>query len=315
MNNFTFNKKLIRFVVFSAAFCLSFAFGGAQVSAQAKGKKPVAKQTPVKKAASIPVGDLPKVTQVDAAALLNLLKRDGENAKPLLVNFWATWCGPCVEEFPDLVKISNDYQGKIDVMTVSLDDLAEINTSVPQFLAKVKATMPSYLLKTTDENAAIESISKDWQGGLPFTILYDGKGATVYSKQAKFVPDVLRRQIDESLTKQNQPSAFERGKDDARKDIADGKLIYKVNYNKPFKINYIGGFRDSLFSAEKTYGIDILSIGSFFDPQTLLYLEGYNSVSELEVKNRFGENVLTKLKRNFRINQPPNIIELALTKK
>lgn len=201
MNNLNLNKtKLIRFIVFSSVFCLSFSLAAAQISAQAKSKKPAAKQSSAKKTVPPPAADLPKVTQVDEVALLNLLKRDGDNAKPLLVNFWATWCGPCVEEFPDLVKISNDYQGKIDVMAVSLDDLAEINTSVPQFLAKVKATMPSYLLKTADENSAIESISKDWQGGLPFTILYDGKGATVYSKQAKFTPDVLRRQIDTLLS-------------------------------------------------------------------------------------------------------------------
>ena len=201
MNIFLTSKtKMFRLTTaFSFVFCLCLTFAAADLSAQTKGKKSAAKKLVAKKTSAVPAADLPKVAAVDVAALQNLLKREGD-AKPLLINFWATWCAPCVEEFPDLVKISNDYQGKIDVITVTLDELAEINTSVPQFLAKMKATMPTYLLKTTDENAAIETISKDWQGGLPFTILYDGKGTTIYSKQAKFVPDVLRRQIDALLS-------------------------------------------------------------------------------------------------------------------
>lgn len=202
MRNFLSGKtKSIRFASLSAiTFCLIFVFSAVNLFAQNKEERKIPKEETVKKIYK-PSVDLPKVTQVDTIALQNILKREGENAKPLLVNFWATWCAPCVEEFPDLVKINNDYQGKIDFITVTLDDLAEIDTSVPQFLAKMKATMPTYLLKTTDENAAIETISKDWQGGLPFTILYDGKGATIYSKQAKFVPAVLRREIDTILIK------------------------------------------------------------------------------------------------------------------
>ena len=59
-----------------------------------------------------------KVTKIDEKAFAELIK-PGE--KPLLINFWATWCVPCVEEFPDLVKIDKEYKGKIDFITVSLD--------------------------------------------------------------------------------------------------------------------------------------------------------------------------------------------------
>jgi thiol-disulfide isomerase/thioredoxin len=320
MNSFTFNKtRLIRFIIASSsAFCLSFAFAVAQISAQAKEKKTAAKQTAVKKTTAGPAIDLPKVTQVDEVALLNLLKRDGDNAKPLLVNFWATWCGPCVEEFPDLVKISDDYQGKIDVITVTLDDLAEINTSVPQFLAKMKATMPTYLLKTTDENSAIESVSKDWQGGLPFTILYDGKGATIYSKQAKFTPDVLRRQIDGILNNQSRPSAFERGRTDAQKDIAEGNLIYKFYNHTRLNDGIVKGF-------ERNYGIKLQIVGissSQKSPpennvykESYQYAKGYNSISEIKIIEKQGEEVIKKIKRRFPINAPADATELILTKK
>lgn len=143
---------------------------------------------------------LPKVAQIDAAALGKLLKREGETAKPLLVNFWATWCEPCRAEFPELVKIDADYRGKIDFIVVSLDDLAEITRDVPKFLADVKSTMPAYLLKTEDEQAAIATISKNYQGGLPFTILFDAKGEIVYFKQGTVKPNFLRGEIDKVLS-------------------------------------------------------------------------------------------------------------------
>ena len=137
-----------------------------------------------------------KVSQVDDAKLKEILKPKG--GKPLLVNFWATWCEPCREEFPDLVKIAGDYEGKLDVVTVSLDDIAEINTSVPQFLSEMKALMPTYLLVSEDESAVIGSISKEWSGGLPFTILYNEKGELIYFKQGKFKTIELREKIEDS---------------------------------------------------------------------------------------------------------------------
>jgi thiol-disulfide isomerase/thioredoxin len=143
--------------------------------------------------------NLPKVTQIDTAALQNLLKREGENAKPLLINFWATWCDPCREEFPDLIKIDADYKGKIDFITISLDYLSEINGDVPKFLAQMKAEMPAYLLKTDNEGEAIALVSKTWEGGLPFTILFDAGGKETYQRQGKIKPQTVRAEIDKLL--------------------------------------------------------------------------------------------------------------------
>lgn len=139
-----------------------------------------------------------KVTQLDAAGLKNLLKPNG---KPLLVNFWATWCDPCREEFPDLVKLDADYRGKIDFITVSLDDAADINTEVPKFLNLMKAEMPAYLLKVPDEGEVISAVAKDWQGGLPFTILYNEKGEIAYLRQGKVKPEILKAEIEKLMQK------------------------------------------------------------------------------------------------------------------
>jgi thiol-disulfide isomerase/thioredoxin len=185
-NNFLFPSASF-FPLVTSVFCLSLFFlFSCQIQTQKSNKN-----TPV--AETETVSNLPKVTQIDALSLKNLLKPNG---KPLLINFWATWCGPCREEFPDLVKIGMDYKGKIDLITVSLDELSEIDGEVPKFLAQMKSKSPAYLLKTPDEGAAIDLVSKDWQGALPFTILFNAQGETIYSKQGKFETDALVVEIE-----------------------------------------------------------------------------------------------------------------------
>ena len=185
-NNFLFSRLWFFSLVISV-FCLSLGFlFSCQTQTQKSKENTPAAQTKT-------VSELPKVTQIDASGLKGLLKPNG---KPLLINFWATWCEPCREEFPDLVKIGTDYKGKIDLITVSLDELSEINGEVPKFLAQMKSESPAYLLTTPDESAAIGLVSQDWQGALPFTILFNAQGETIYSKQGKFTPDVLVAEIE-----------------------------------------------------------------------------------------------------------------------
>lgn len=139
----------------------------------------------------------PRVTKIDADGLRALLKPNG---KPLMLNFWATWCGPCREEFPDLVKLDKAYKGKIDFMTVSLDDLADIDRAVPKFLREMKAEMPAFLLRTADESAAIGIVSKDWAGNLPFTILFNRAGEVAYMRAGKVDPETIMAAIDKLLS-------------------------------------------------------------------------------------------------------------------
>lgn len=180
--------------------CFAVGLTVVEVSAQKTKSKTAPKKTVVtKKVEAVPTTPLPKVTQIDALAMQNLLKREGENQKPLLVNFWATWCAPCIEEFPELVKIDEDYKGKIDFITITLDDVEELTTGVPKFLQRMKAQMPTYLLKTPDEGEAISMVYKDWAGGLPFTILFDGKNAVIYNRQGKIVDKVLRAELDKAV--------------------------------------------------------------------------------------------------------------------
>ncbi len=139
------------------------------------------------------------VKAIDLEALKAVLNRD--SGRPLLVNFWATWCDPCREEFPDLVKIDADYRAKgLDFITISLDDVAELKTEVPKFLRGMKAKMPSYLLNVSDPEPAIKMVDPQWSGALPGTILYNGKGEIVFKHFGRVNATDLRAAIDKELS-------------------------------------------------------------------------------------------------------------------
>lgn len=178
-------------VVFFISLCAFFSLAGFSC---AQTKNPAQKSpAETKPRAANP----PRVTQIDDAQIKQLLKPG--SGKPLLVNFWATWCGPCREEFPDLVKIDAEYREKIDFITISLDFIEELNTGVPKFLSETNAEMPTYLLTSADENTLISSITKDWSGALPFTILYNEKGEITYLRQGKASYETLKGEIEKTL--------------------------------------------------------------------------------------------------------------------
>ena len=169
-----------------AALCAAFASMFYQAGL-AQGTAAPAKSLPA---------TLTKVAQIDVDGLKKLLKPNG---KPLLINFWATWCDPCRDEFPDLVKLDAAYRGKIDFITISLDDLADIDTFVPKFLTEMKAEMPAFLLHTPDESTAIALISKDWNGNLPMTVLLAPNGSTAYLRMGKIRYAATTAEIDKLL--------------------------------------------------------------------------------------------------------------------
>jgi thiol-disulfide isomerase/thioredoxin len=145
----------------------------------------------------------PPVREIDADGLKNLLARgDAQTARPLLLNFWATWCAPCRKEFPDLVKIGAHYGARgVEFALVSADDVSEIQTSVPKFLRQMRATaMPAYLLNATDTEAAISQVDAAWGGELPATFLFDRQGKLAYKHFGIIDPAELREAIEKVMS-------------------------------------------------------------------------------------------------------------------
>jgi len=104
------------------------------------------------------------------------------NGKPLLINVWATWCVPCREEFPDLVKLSEEYKTKIDIVGISVDFPEEIDSKVIPFLNKHNAGFTNFVVDVKDPEDFINLLNKEWSGAIPATFLYDRNG-----KQLKYL--------------------------------------------------------------------------------------------------------------------------------
>lgn len=116
----------------------------------------------------------PTVTAVDAPGLKRAV--GARKGKVVVVNFWATWCVPCVEEFPDLVRLRDKYQSRgLDLVTVSVDDAKDVQPKVVPFLARQRVVSSAFVQKG-DGDAFIEGIDPKWQGDVPRTYVYGRNG-------------------------------------------------------------------------------------------------------------------------------------------
>lgn len=122
------------------------------------------------------------VKTVDEKGLTGLLKN--RNNKVLFINFWATWCVPCREEFPDIVKLAKNFP-KVEFIAVSLDHPDEIKSKIEPFLNKMKAPFKNYVAKFKEDQILIEMINKDWNGAIPATAIYSSNGKQIFFNAKK----------------------------------------------------------------------------------------------------------------------------------
>ena len=142
------------------------------------------------------------VSEIDVEGLKLLVRRDPAKGQPLLINFWATWCDPCRDEFPDLVSIDNHYRSRgLQFAAVSLDDRSELTTGVPRFLRQMRAKVPAYLLVADDPEPAIVYMDAQWSGSLPATFLIDSQGKITYRHFGRIKVRELRAAIDQALVR------------------------------------------------------------------------------------------------------------------
>lgn len=116
--------------------------------------------------------------------------------RPLVVNFWATWCEPCRAEMADLSALAMEWKGKIDFVGVAVDNTA----AVEGFLGKTKIAYP-VLVGQADVLALMQSEGNE-VGGLPFTVIYDKKGKPITNISGKIVKDQLNEQLKKIIARQ-----------------------------------------------------------------------------------------------------------------
>jgi thiol-disulfide isomerase/thioredoxin len=116
-----------------------------------------------------------KVESLDKHGLEKIVKE--RNGKVLLLNIWATWCVPCREEFPDLVKVANEYaKDKVEVIGISTDFPEDMKSKIIPFLKKKNVNFTNYISAFKNDEELINFIDKDWSGALPATVIYDQAG-------------------------------------------------------------------------------------------------------------------------------------------
>jgi peroxiredoxin len=131
---------------------------------------------------------------IDEAGVKALAKNEG-GKKLRLINVWATWCGPCVIEFPDLVSIHRVYRGRdFEVVTVNADDAGKREKAL-EFLKAQQASTRNFAFDKGDPYALIEAVDPKWQGALPHTIVVAPGGEVIYRSEAAFDTLKLRKAI------------------------------------------------------------------------------------------------------------------------
>jgi thiol-disulfide isomerase/thioredoxin len=122
----------------------------------------------------------PPVYSVDAVALHREIAKS--KGKVVLVNVWATWCVPCVEEFPDLLKLRNNYERRgLEMLFVSTDNPKRLRQDVYPFLQKMKVAFPTFIKRPKDDEAFINALSPNWSGALPATFIFDRSGKLIHT--------------------------------------------------------------------------------------------------------------------------------------
>ena len=138
-----------------------------------------------------------KVDLVDAEGLKAL--RKVASGKLRLINFWATWCGPCVTEFPELVEINRMYRHRAFEFVAVAANYPDEQKEVLRFLQQQHASNQNLLFGDRDKYKLIDAFDKDWNGALPYTVLLSPSGEVLYKQQGELDPLDLKRVIVKSL--------------------------------------------------------------------------------------------------------------------
>lgn len=137
--------------------------------------------------------------QVEVVTFPALEKRLSQpNDTTYVVNFWATWCGPCIKELPYFEQANKTYAGqKVKVLLVSLDYASQLDKKVKPFVLKRGLQSEVLLLNETDPNTWLGKVDDKWSGSIPFTLVLNNKK----QKRAGFEQEFTQAELTAQLQK------------------------------------------------------------------------------------------------------------------
>ncbi len=110
-----------------------------------------------------------------------------QNDTLYIVNFWATWCAPCIAEIPYFEKLGEKYSDKkVKVLMVSLDFPTQVKSRLIPFIEKEKMKNEVVLLDDPNSNAWIPLVDKDWSGAIPATLIYNESERLFFQQEFSF---------------------------------------------------------------------------------------------------------------------------------
>jgi thiol-disulfide isomerase/thioredoxin len=121
------------------------------------------------------------IENIDTAGIKDLIKN--KSGKLRLINVWASWCGPCVQEFPDFVILDRIYRSReFEFISINADNLNR-KENVLKLLQKNEASNKNYIFSSDNNTALVEAVDPEWSGALPYTLLIEQGGKVIYRNQ------------------------------------------------------------------------------------------------------------------------------------
>lgn len=130
----------------------------------------------------------------------------GHGAEVLVVNFWATWCGPCVAELPYFIRLANKHpQSKVRLLGLSLDFPDQIDSTVVPFLRNRQIPYSNLIIYPDNPTDVIEFFSESWSGELPATFFFNKEGKKIGELPFVLTEEQLNTAVDALLAGQPMP--------------------------------------------------------------------------------------------------------------